>query len=175
MTAIASLISAIMLGSFEAFIPGFNPISYLYALLFGESIPEYLLHGFYAMGYFSLLYSLIGILVIPVACNIGFSARGFNFETPSKEDFVFFPILYLVYLYVIYTRGLLTLESAVVGICAVTLPVVYRLLVYFVSSRFSSIKESCYFNLYVFLVSIMLSIPVTVIYLLAIKCLIAVI
>jgi len=164
MTGIASLIAAIMLGSFSAFIHDFNPVNSLYILLFNESMPDYLFDGFYAIGYFSLLYSFVALLLTPLACNIGFSTRSFDFDTPSKEDLVFFPLLYMVYLYVLYVQGLLTAEAAVVGIFAITLPVMYRLLVYFVTNRLSRYKSSCYFSLYVFLVSITLSVPLTVIY-----------
>jgi len=164
MIGIASLISAIMLGSFSVFIPDFNPVSFFYQLLFNESLPDYLYDGFFAMGHFSLLYSFIALLLSPVACR-GVNIRlEFNFDRPSKEDLVFIPLLYIVYLYVTYVNGLLSFESAVVGIVAITLPLTYRFIVYFVDYQLSSHASSCYYSLYVFIVSITLAIPITVIY-----------
>jgi len=170
MAGIASLITAIMLGSFSVFIPGFNPVDYLYQLLFGESIPDYLYNGFYAIGHFSLLYSFVALLLSPLSCAAGVTARSFDFDRPSKEDLIFFPLLYLVYVYVLYVQDMLTYESAVVGVFAITLPLVYRLLVYFVQGGLERYRSSCYFSLYVFVVSIVLCIPLTVIYLAAINC-----
>ena len=98
------------------------------------------------------------------------TARSFDFDRPSKEDLIFFPLLYLVYVYVLYVQDMLTYESAVVGVFAITLPLVYRLLVYFVQGGLERYRSSCYFSLYVFVVSIVLCIPLTVIYLAAINC-----
>lgn len=172
MTAIASLVSAIMLGSFETFIKGFNPVGYLYSIMFNEEIPDYLFYGFFAIGNFYLIYSLASVVISPVACRVGARSTEPDFETPNVRDLMFLPILYLVYLLAIYSNYMLTAESSTVGLFAITLPIAYRLVVYFISDRFSALKTSCYFNLYVFLISIFMSIPVTIVYLLVIKYLI---
>jgi len=166
MSVVASLLSAIMLGSFEAFIPGFNPISYLYEFLFSESLPEYLYVGFSAIGYFSLLYSFVSLILSPITCNAKVSID-FSFEKPSKEDFIYVPLLYLVYLYVVHVKGLLTPDSAAVGLLAIMLPMIYRFIVYFVNTRLSTYSQRCDYNLIVFVVSITLAVPVTALYLFA--------
>jgi len=162
MTAIASLISAIMLGSFASLIPGFNPVSMLYNYLFGEPLPEYLYDGFSAIGQFSLLYSFVAVLISPFYCRLDLAL---TFDRPSKEDLVYIPLMYLVYVYVVNVKGLLTIDSALVGIVAVTLPVAYRLIVYLLDSRLERYKSSCYYQLGLFLLSLAVCVPVTIVYL----------
>lgn len=164
MTAVASLITALMLGSLSSIIPGLNPMDYFYRLLYSKSLPEYLYDGFGAIGYFSIIYSFISLLISPIYCLYGIKQIDITFDRLSKEDIVYLPLLYLVYIYVIYVKGYLSVGAALVGIIAIILPLIYRLITYFVSDRLQGFKTSCYYQLAVFVVSLFLAIPVTVLY-----------
>jgi len=164
MTAISSLITAIMLGSFSQIIPGFNPIDIIYNVLFGQHLPEYLYDGLSSVGLFSLIYSLVLTVFYPIYCRIGVSPDTDIFDRLSKEDLVYLPLIYLIYVYVIYIDGYLTPEALVVGLLSIPLPFIYRLVVYFVSDCLSNLKGTCYYPTAVFLVSLSIAIVVTVLY-----------
>ena len=164
MTAISSLITAIMLGSFSQIIPGFNPLDIIYNVLFGQHLPEYLYDGLSSVGLFSLIYSLICTVFYPIYCRIGVSPDTDIFDRLSKEDLVYLPLVYLVYVYVIYINGNLSTESLIVGLLSIPLPFIYRLIVYFTSYSLTQFSNTCYYPTVVFVVSLGIAVVVTVLY-----------
>lgn len=165
MTAVGSLITAIMLGGFSAIFPWLNPVDWMYRHLFGFPMPDYLYYGFSALGDFTLIYSLFLVLFSPIYCKIGSRFEIPSFDKPSKEDYVFILLAYLVYVYALQVRQLLTVESALVGFLAILLPVMYRLLVYIFDELLSNRVSPCYYNPVLFVISILACIPVTAAYL----------
>ena len=132
--------------------------------MFGQHLPTYLYDGLSSVGLFSLIYSLFATIFYPLYCRYGIKPEYDPFSTLSKEDLIYVPLIYAVYLYVIYVNGSLNPTSALVGLIAIPLPFMYRLIVYFVSDRMSGLKESCYYPTVVFFVSLFMSIPVTILY-----------
>ena len=161
MSLIASLVTAIMLGSLSAIVPGLNPIAWIYRFVFGSDIPDYLNLAFGAIGNFTLIYSLVAILISPISCRMRESVSQL-FEEPSKEDWLYVPMLYAVYLYVIYVNGMFTYEAALIGVFAVMIPLVYRSIVYSARQWLSEYRSSCSYDMYVFLTSLIASFAVTV-------------
>jgi len=158
-STIASLIIALMSGS----IPDFEPLNWLYNLLFSTSLPDYLIYGFTAIGLFSLFYSLTVVLIItPISCTLNGSLSTW-FNKLSTEDLIFIPLVYIVYLAYLYHYDLLTPTAASVGILAVMLPFIYRLTVYTIDKYLRT--DSCYRNLYLFFISFILLIPISALYL----------
>lgn len=166
-STIASLIIAIMSGA----LPDIKPLSWLYSFMFNSSLPEYLIYGFSTIGLFSLLYNIAIIIISPVACTLNKQTYDW-LNKLSTEDAIYIPLLYIVYLLYVSHIGLLTPTAAVLGVFAVMLPFLYRLIVYYVAGHIST--TTCYKNFYIFVVSLALTIPATVLYLYIINFILAV-
>lgn len=162
---VSGLVVGIMLGSF----PGFDPVNSIYRCIFNSPLPEYLRYGFSAIGLFTMFYTLAAILIFtPLECalgvSIGMNSPSSALDRPSKEDLMYIPLLYLVYLATLHMNKLLTYQTALVGVFAIILPIAYRWITYGISNLMSSIR-SCYYPLYLFLISFGACVAFTFLYL----------
>ena len=163
---IAGLVVAIMLGS----IPGFDPLGIIYHTIFGHSLPQYLKYGFSTIGLFTMFYTLIAILIFtPIQCSLGKSFDEIDnvmssLDKPGKEDLLYIPLLYIVFVITLFVNNSISNESLALGVFAICLPIIYRLIVYKLSDALSNVNR-CYYPLYLFLASFVVCIPITVVYL----------
>jgi len=150
-------------------IPDFNPLNSIYNILYNQDLPDYLDYGFYSIGLFSLFYSLVVILLLaPISCATSKQINTIDLDKPSLEDIlIYLPLVYVVYILVLYRYDLLTTSTALVGFIVIMLPMAYRMLVYWLNS-IAPYKNSCYYSLYLFILSFALAIPVTVFFIILI-------
>jgi len=161
---VASFISSLFLGIFS----GFQPLELLSQFFFGKSLPDYLAFGWQAIALFSLYYPLLLVFALYPAFTILKIREEVaipQLSRPSKEDLVFLPIIYVIYIWTLYNHDLLTINTAAIGIVAILLPIVYRMTVYSIDASLEKFREVWFYPWLLFVVSLVFAVPVSILYL----------